>query len=202
LELKSEIVTNKPTLSLQQTSSSSSSLSSSSSVLHTLNLPYNLFTDDILYTFGNMLPYNRTLQMLDLTGTIITTAGGIALANGIKYRNFTLLYVDLDVTDDDDDDDHKTTHTEQCTSICYNGTDDDDDKNTTYNATSWRKDIRYQLLINRMYHVLETVVENSTISARQIGTTLSQRQLIDVIANHSNENLDCIYYFIRNYFLQ
>jgi hypothetical protein len=103
-----------------------------------LDLKHNLFTEDALYTTGQLLPKCH-LRSLDLSGVAITETAGVALEEGMR-ENQTLLHLELEG------------HFERYS--------DEFHVPEGHTNTHWMRDITYQLRLNRAYH--EKSLDNVT----------------------------------------
>jgi hypothetical protein len=165
--------------------------------LTSLDLKDNLFSDDVLYTFGNtFLPKNDTLQFLDLSGTHITEAGGTALAHGIVNINYTLLHIDLEGV--------RTNYMNEF------------DIPDGFKYSPWMQRIRYQLRINRAYfhgmigEISQQTSINNTGQGRQQQQqrrkkitkdsipTITRDELIEALI-HVADHIGCLDYFVRTH---
>jgi hypothetical protein len=103
-----------------------------------LDVKHNLFTEDALYTTGQLLPKCH-LRSLDLSGVAITEAAGLALEKGMR-NNQTLLHLELEGD--------------------FERYSDEFHVPEGHTNAKWMQDITYQLRLNRAYN--EKSLENIT----------------------------------------
>lgn len=179
--------------------------------LKSIDLKDNIFSNDILYTFGNILKYNTTLQNIDISGVHITNDAGIALSNGILHHNNTLLHIELEGV--------------------YDNYKNEFNIPDGHKYDSWMLHISYQLRINRAYHssgiTFSPQQSNNNSKEQQSSKTsttnnkmlkhtgdvgdgqmnevsmvqieeITLHHLVDAII-HVSDHLGCIYYLLRQH---
>jgi len=147
-----------------------------------LDLKDNMLTDDALYSFSELLPVNKTLKSINLSGVLISEGGGKKIAAAMT-QNSTITHLELEGV------------AERCKCLGYYvllvlssdlslwSRSDADEFNvpTGHDESVWMQALHHQIRLNRAG------------SGQQ-----NRKRFVESLTSVSDQ-LDCIYHFVRRY---